>query len=334
MLAGRGDVWLATVYFLSIIVPMSVLGQSIRVVSRRTGLSAHVIRIWEKRYRAVEPTRTPTNRRLYTEAEVERLDLLRHATEAGHAISHVASLTNEQLRTLLVRVSVLTERGNGRSLAASVDAQDFLKQAIESVRRLDAHGLEGVLRRANLEYGAQGLLQKLAAPLACRVGELWSDGEITAAHEHFATAVIRAFLGSLARPFAPAEVAPALVVATPAGQIHELGAVLVSAAATSHGWRAVYLGASLPAAEIAGAALRTHALAVALSIVHPSDDRHLPGELEELRRYLPEGIGIVAGGRAAGAYQSVLDRIGAAHCAQINDLYEVLEGLSTRSQVR
>ena len=65
---------------------------SIKIVARRTGLTAHVIRIWEKRYGAVEPERTDTNRRLYSEEQIERLGLLRDLTQAGHSISHVAKL--------------------------------------------------------------------------------------------------------------------------------------------------------------------------------------------------------------------------------------------------
>ena len=74
--------------------------QAIKVVAQRTGLSAHVIRIWEKRYGAVEPERTGTNRRLYSDEQVERLSLLREITQHGHSIGHVAKLPTEKLREL------------------------------------------------------------------------------------------------------------------------------------------------------------------------------------------------------------------------------------------
>jgi DNA-binding transcriptional MerR regulator len=74
---------------------------SIKAVSRRTGLSPHVIRIWEKRYGAVEPRRTSTNRRLYSDAEIERLNSLRLATAAGHSIGNIATLPLRQLNSLV-----------------------------------------------------------------------------------------------------------------------------------------------------------------------------------------------------------------------------------------
>ena len=106
------------------------------------------------------------------------------------------------------------------------------------------------------------MLQRVIAPLAQTIGELWRDGSITAAHEHFASAVIRISLGHAAKPFAGVEGAPVLVVATPSGQLHELGALLVGAAASNFGWHVTYMGASLPAGEIAGAARQNRACGI------------------------------------------------------------------------
>lgn len=144
-----------------------------------------------------------------------------------------------------------------------------------------------MLKRAETALGALGLLQRVVAPLAQAVGDLWRAGTITAAHEHFASAVIRIFLGHAAKPFARTDNAPVLVVATPAGQIHELGALLVGAAAANVGWHVTYLGASLPAAEIAGAVRQNRARVVAVSLVYPEDDSRLEAELIRLRDLLP-----------------------------------------------
>ncbi len=73
---------------------------SIKTASLRTGLSAHVIRMWERRYRAVEPSRTRTRRRLYSDEEIERLSVLRDLTKAGHSIGNVARLPTGKLRAL------------------------------------------------------------------------------------------------------------------------------------------------------------------------------------------------------------------------------------------
>jgi DNA-binding transcriptional MerR regulator/methylmalonyl-CoA mutase cobalamin-binding subunit len=289
---------------------MAEAHQAIKVVARRTGLSAHVIRIWEKRYGAAKPERTGTNRRLYSDEQVERLSLLRDITQGGHSISHVAKLPTEKLREL-ARESHAT---NGHSASAPITAPDtltFLDECVAAVKSLDARALDETLNRAATELGAQGLLQRVVAPLAQTIGDLWRDGTITAAHEHFASAVIRIFLGHAARPFVGTDSAPVLVVTTPDGQIHELGALLVGAAASNLGWHVTYLGASLPAAEIAGAARQNRARAVALSLVYPEDDASLPGQLTLLREALPADTALLVGGRAMPAYRDVLRRLGA-----------------------
>jgi DNA-binding transcriptional MerR regulator/methylmalonyl-CoA mutase cobalamin-binding subunit len=299
---------------------------AIKAVSRRTGLSAHVIRIWEKRYGAVEPARTGTNRRRYSEEQIERLGLLREITQAGHSIGLVAKLPTEQLRTLAAQAAGESGSSN-RGRTSSSGATPLLDKCIAAVRALDAGALEGTLRRASTSLGAQGLLQRVIAPLAQAMGELWRDGSITAAHEHFASAVIRIFLGHAAKPFAGVEGAPALVVATPSGQLHELGALLAGAAAANLGWHVTYLGASLPAAEIAGAARQNRARAVALSLVYPEDDPRLEGELARLRELLPAETVLLAGGRAMAAYRDALEKVAALQIKDLDHLGTILDDL-------
>ena len=305
---------------------MAEAHQAIKVVARRTGLSAHVIRIWEKRYGAVEPERTETNRRLYSDEQIERLSLLRDITQSGHSIGHVANLPTEKLREMASK-SHDTNGHTFRAASASAPGQDFLNECIAAVKSLDSRGLEDTLKRAATQLGAQGLLQRVIAPLAQSIGELWRDGTITAAHEHFASAVIRIFLGHAAKPFAGTESAPVLMVATPAGQIHELGALLVGAMAANLGWHVTYLGASLPAAEIAGAAGQTRARAVALSIVYPEDDPRLEGELTRLHDALAPEVALLVGGRAMPAYRPALEKINALQVMDLDQLASTLDDL-------
>ena len=299
---------------------------AIKVVARRTGLSAHVIRIWEKRYAAVEPERTPTNRRLYSEEQIERLGLLSRVTQAGHSIGHVAKLPMESLRKLADESpgkgdQAVREAKNAPATASALD------DCIAAVKTLNAQALEAVLRRAETELGALGLLQRGVAPLAQTLGDLWRDGTITAAHEHFASVVIRVFLGRAATSFAGSETSPVLVVATPAGQLHELGALLVGATAANLGWHVTYLGASLPAAEIAGAVRQNRARALALSLVYPEDDSRLEGELSRLHELLPSEVPLLVGGRATSAYHAVLEEIGALRVKDLPSLCSALDDL-------
>lgn len=203
----------------------------------------------------------------------------------------------------------------------------FLEECVAAVKSLDAHALEDALRRAATTLGTMGLLQRVVAPLTQTVGDLWREGTLSSAHEHFASAAIRVFLGNIAKPFGAMDNAPVLVVATPAGQVHELGALLVGATAANLGWQVTYLGASLPAAEIAGAARQRHARAVALSLVYPEDDPRLEAELTTLRESLPRDVQLLVGGRATAAYLNVLENIGAIPVENLAQLGSTLDNL-------
>lgn len=295
---------------------MEELKYPIKVVAHRTGLSPHVIRIWEKRYGAVIPFRTVTNRRFYTAEQIERLSLLKEVSWAGHSIGTVAKMPMAQLRALAApSVGVSHEPG-------------LLDVCLEAVQKLNAADLRETLTTAQTVLGSQGLLQRLVAPLTDKLGDLWCDGTLTAAHEHFASGVIRTFLNEVAtRPFAGAESGPVLVVTTPTGQLHELGALLAAATAANLGWRVVYLGPSLPAAEIAGAALQEKARAVALSLVYPKDDPGVDGQLLQLRKLLPEETAVLAGGRAAIAYDTGLKAAGIPRLSNLAQLIVALDRL-------
>ena len=82
----------------------------IQVVAQRTGLSPDVLRIWERRYAVVKPSRSATGRRLYSDRDVEHLLLLRRATLAGRSISQVADLDSEELRGLVEADEVAAAR--------------------------------------------------------------------------------------------------------------------------------------------------------------------------------------------------------------------------------
>ena len=299
--------------------------RTINFVARQTGLSVHTIRAWEKRYGAVTPVRAEHARRLYSEKEVERLKLLKAATKAGHSIGQIARASLPELRGLIRETG--SDRGERRDSVTEI-VPPLLKAAVESIRDFDATALDEVLDRAAAGLGSPAVLQKFIVPLTSHVGDLWRAGEFAIAHEHFVSNHVTTFLANFARPYSESMNAPHLAVATPTGQLHELGAVIVCAAARSHGWRTTYLGASLPIEEFAGAMRDVQPRAVGLSIVFPPDDDALRRDLVKLRKLLPRECAIIVGGRSADSYQAVLREIKAIVVQSIEDLYPVLDKLS------
>ncbi len=310
-----------------------------KVVSRRTGLTPHIIRVWERRYRAVTPKRTETNRRLYSNEDIERLKLLRQATQAGHSIGQVAQLSTETLATLVESDRRAEAAAPAQGIDANSDgdvgltAESLLANAVEAVKQIDCERLEATLESAHVALSHPDLIDRLLAPLLVEIGNLWQSGMIKVAHEHPASAVVRTFLGNLKAEMRVGANAPLLVSATPVGQRHELGALMASVTAAAMGWRVIFLGPDLPADEIAAAASRKGARAVGLSFVYPPDDPRISSQLRKLRRALPPDISIVAGGKGADSYADTLDSIGALRLTDMPSFRRVLEGLRNDSRM-
>ena len=306
-------------------------GHPIKVAVRRTGLSAHVIRVWEKRHGAVAPARTATNRRLYSDEDIERLQCLSQAVQAGHSIGRIAALPTAELARLVTAGAGAPTRGRSGGPGEAAGGGEFLERSLLAVQELDAVSLEGHLARASVALGQRALLEQVVQPLMERIGRMWQQGTLRPADEHMATAAVRTFIGSMRAGFqAPAQ-APRVVATTPAGQRHELGALLASLAAAAEGWNATFLGPDLPAEEIAGAAARTGARAVLLSIVYPGDDPRLGGELVRLGGLVGDDVALLAGGRAAPQYGPFLHRAGAVTLATLDDLRDSLGQLRRRA---
>ena len=285
----------------------------IKVVSQMTGLSVHVIRAWEKRYNVVEPDRTDTNRRLYSEVDIEKLKLLNDALHLGHNIGGIANLSLSELKNLLSKESQSpTYSGNGMvTYGPEVIVEEIISECIEAIKVYNAKQLESILLNASAKLTQPVLIEELIIPLVYRVGEMWHNGEIRVANEHLASSVIRGFLFNLLESYSVSDSAPVVVSATPRGQEHELGALIAGVVAASSGWKVIYLGSNLPAEEVGAVVSHLNARVVALSIVYPNDDPLLPRELRKIKQILPPGVSIIAGGRSANGYLDVLDEIGA-----------------------
>lgn len=256
--------------------------------------------------------------------------MLQRAVERGHSIGKIARLTTGELATLVANHS---EIGRAANHSSNNHAASIRGQMIEAIERFDGPGLEKVMQDALVSLGHSGLLRHVIAPLAHEIGERWRSGELTAAHEHFFTASVKMFLGELTRHFATPLNAPRIIVSTPTGQVHELGAIMAAATAANLGWRPVYLGPSLPAHEIAGAMLRNEASAVALSIVYPEDDPNIEVEIAELSRLIPANTHILVGGRAACAYMKSLVQHGVLHADNIEQFADLLDALRKQPAV-
>jgi DNA-binding transcriptional MerR regulator/methylmalonyl-CoA mutase cobalamin-binding subunit len=287
----------------------------ISVVARRTGLTQDLLRAWEKRYQAVQPFRTATARRLYTDDDVDRLRLLKILVDGGRRISDVARLSVSELRTLGEEDAAEAAVVTPPHAAPNRDGRDpgpaCLAKCVAAVDNLDRLALEAALAAGSCELTAPLLRGEVLEPLIAALGERWESGQWRVAQEHLASAVVRAVLWDLIRRADPGVAGAAVVVATLPGHRHEFGALLVGAVAAQQGWEVVYLGVELPAEEIAAAVRLRAARVVAISLVYPQGDARTTQEIARLRQLLGPETKLLAGGRAAESYREPLLAAGA-----------------------
>ena len=138
-------------------------------------------------------------------------------------------------------------------------------------------------------WGCRCFSKTVAAPLLRKVGDEWHAGRLSPAHEHLVTSSLHAIIVAMMRAFSHRPGAPTVLVTTSAGERHVIGAALVGAAAALEGWNVLYLGANLPAGEIADAAAATSVRVVAVSIIYVEEASRVRDEMRALRDRLPAG---------------------------------------------
>lgn len=299
----------------------------IGTVARRTGLSTHLLRAWERRYGIVEPGRTDGGVRLYSNADIVRLRLLRRLTEAGHSIGRLAPLGTAALLDL-VREEEEGAAGQDAARASAGVGERYVVPVLEAVEEMDGTRSHALLMRAAVGLGSVEFVEEVVVPLLRRVGELWETGSICPAHEHMLSVAVQRVLAWLLDALPTDGTAPVLISTTPSGQRHELGAMLAGVMAADVGWRVVYFGPDLPVNDIIRAVEVTRARAVALSVIFDVERAALRQELETLQAAMPSGALVVVGGRGAEPHQEMLREVGTVFAPDLRSLRSTLKAVT------
>ncbi len=263
---------------------------SIKAVAQATGLTVETLRAWERRYAVVVPTRDGSGRRVYRPEDVLRLRRLREATERGHPIGRLASLSEEGLANLLNDASARRPAGTSNA---------FVERILESAQRFRSADCEQALTLAIAMLPPEQLVGDVVRPLLREVGERWHRGEFAISQERLVSTIVRRHVGLMLDAYDRNARRPPIVFATLPGERHELGLLTAAMMCASRGFKTHYLGPDLPALEIARFAREVQAAVVALSVVLHERLSELPAHLVELSGALPEPVALWIGGGAA-----------------------------------
>ena len=208
---------------------------SIKDLEYLSGIKAHTIRIWEKRYGLLDPNRTDTNIRSYSDDDVRRLLNVAMLVKNGYKISNVAAYDEDKLQSEVLRIN--------RNFN---DPEKNIDQLLFQTVNLNTFGFELLLDKIINESGFTKTIQNVVFPFFERIGILWQTGSIFTAHEHFVSNLIRNRLILETSKFKVHETAKTVLLFLREGELHELGLLYQNFLATQAGLKCIYLGQSLP----------------------------------------------------------------------------------------
>lgn len=261
---------------------------SIRVTSRLTAIELDTLRMWERRYGFPRPRRTSGGSRVYTEADVDALKLIRRAIEQGYRPGEIVGKPAEELAELI--------RVTSQTPARTDSASPTVASLLATLLRDDLGPLQGDLRQAAVVLGPKRFLVEVAHPLSVRVGDLWAEGKLEVHHEHVLSECLSAQLRVLMSAYEDRPGAPRVLLSTLPNERHGLGLEMVQVYLAVSQVTPILLGVDTPPEQIVKAARGHEADALGLLVTHASDLKATSKHLRWMLSELPRRVGIWIGG--------------------------------------
>ena len=211
---------------------------SIKDLENLSGIKAHTIRIWEKRYNVLEPMRTETNVRLYDLASLQKLLNITLLHDYGYKISKIASYPEEDI-PVLVREIISEKSAKNHAISA-------FKMAMMN---FDQELFFTTYAQLLSEKSFKEVFYQVFIPLMTEMGLLWQSNTISPAHEHFISYLIKQKLlinTEKLQVLRPTKTDKVFVLSLPMNEVHELGLMYLNYETLLHGYKTIYLGESVP----------------------------------------------------------------------------------------
>jgi DNA-binding transcriptional MerR regulator len=266
-------------------------------LSRRLGVSDHVLRAWESRYGLLQPVRTPGGFRLYSEADEQRVRRMQahlarglsaaQAAQAALGEDHPGQSAGPDRapadRAPADRAPADRAPAPSNDPLASNELYGALRQALDA---FDETAAQAVLDRLMSDFSLAATLREIILPYLAELGVRWEQGTASIAQEHFASNVIHGRLAGLARGWGNGH-GPLAVLACPPGELHDLPLMIFGIALNRTGWRIHFLGTSTPLDEVSRTVEASHPNLVVLAATRAGTFGPVTAQLTALARRVP-----------------------------------------------
>jgi DNA-binding transcriptional MerR regulator len=213
------------------------MGQySIKELEQLSGIKAHTIRMWEKRHRIIEPSRTSTNIRYYSDLDLKKIINVSLLNTYGIKISKIADMSLEDMNKKVLELSELHNTRGGH-----------IDQLVVAMIDMEEELFEKILNNLILRFGFEKTITEIVYPFLEKIGILWQTQNITPAHEHFISNLIRQkIIVAIDGLPLPQKTAKKILIFLPEGELHELGLLFYHFLIRKSGYRTYYLGQNVP----------------------------------------------------------------------------------------
>jgi DNA-binding transcriptional MerR regulator len=245
-------------------------------LSRRLGVSDHVLRAWESRYGLLKPARSAGGFRLYSEGDARRVRRMQAHLARGLSAAEAAQAS-------LGEDSGVRSGPDPSTPSTTSELSGALRQALDA---FDEPAAQAVLDRLVSDLSLTTVLREVVLPFLAELGQRWERGTVTIAQEHFASNLIRGRLAGLARGWGNGH-GPHAVLACPPGEHHDLALMVFGIVLHRSGWRIDYLGINTPVEELTGTVDARHPDLVVLAATLPETLEPLTAQLTVLAGRAP-----------------------------------------------
>ncbi|MGI0107733.1 MerR family transcriptional regulator [Salinimicrobium sp. WS361] len=289
---------------------------SISQLSQFSGIKAHTIRIWEKRYNALNPHRSQGNTRYYDGAQLRRLLNIVGLLPTGKKISKLCSLSDEELHKM--RLEYEKEAG------VESDYQYFINQLIAAGMSYDEANFEKVFSHCLLKFGLEKMYIEIILPLLDRIGLMWSVDNIPPSQEHFISNLLRQKMFTAIDSMPPtSETGENWLLFLPEDEYHELGLLFSNFLLRSSGRNVIYLGANVPLASVDNCIKDLHIENLLIFMVRCDLPENIESYLNELRKIAGNRKVFVAGRETSSEGVSTNENL--VKISQVEDLQRELK---------
>lgn len=220
---------------------MKAEGYSIKDLEILSGVKAHTIRIWEKRYHLLSPARTDTNIRFYNDADLRRILNVSLLVKNGYKISKVAKWDETQLKQTVLEA---TEK--------KVTEPDYVERLILHMLNFDNIGFYQLVNEIIEQKGFEEATVKVFFALFERIGTYWQVGSIFPAQEHYVTSILRQkLIAETDKLGVNNEKGQSILFFLPEGELHEMSLLFYAYLARKFGYNVIYLGQFVPFGDLA-----------------------------------------------------------------------------------